>query len=145
MKAKTPRRFAISLDKAVQAAVSVHGGQPTAETQTDPIFAAIDARKTVSAAWKADNSDDDDRNDEFCLRDAEAVRAMLGTPPTSLEGLKALMRYVLECEQHGDNILQTAMVEESKPFIDWDGPTPLVGGAALLCTIVTALDRLPRQ
>jgi hypothetical protein len=114
----------------------------------DPIYAAIKARKAALAAWKAAGAagvEDDERNEQFCDRDADAICAMLSTPPTTLDGLRALVRYAMECEQGGDEILDVIMEGTSEPEVDWDNGRPLTGGAALLGTIATALDQLARQ
>jgi hypothetical protein len=107
----------------------------------DPIYAVIDARKRTLAAFSAASKGNEDADGEA---DWNATRVMLSTPPTTLDGLRALVRYVMECEHGGDEILSTIMEGDGEPFADWDNGRPLKGGAALLSTIADALDQLAR-
>jgi hypothetical protein len=108
----------------------------------DPIYAAIDARKRMLAAFSAALTVSEDADGEA---DWNATRVMLSTPPTTLDGLRALVRYVMECEQGGDNILDAVMADDGEPFADWSGSKPLNGGAAFLVTLAAALDQLARH
>src|SRR5262245_27789928 len=76
-----------------------------AQTEPDPIFAAIEARKLTAAACGAARTD----AAASAAPDADAARTrdLLRTVPTTLEGVRALVRYVMECEQRGDDVLQT--------------------------------------
>jgi hypothetical protein len=110
----------------------------------DPIYAAIDARKqTLAALYAVPAGADPDTT--LVDADADAICVMLSTPPTTLDGLRALIRYVIECEHGGDEILDVIMEGTSEPEVAWDNGRPLTSGAALLSTIATTLDQLARQ
>ena len=78
--------------------------------------------------------------DALSHADGEAIRVMLRTPPTTLAGVKALLRYVAECEEAGDDILAT--------YMNMDGDAAAtafertMGGEVFLRTLLTALERL---
>jgi hypothetical protein len=65
--------------------------------------------------------------------DAETVRAMLRTVPTTLADIRALVR-INECELRGDDVLNTYMSDDMGE--DRRG----LGGPALLATLAAALD-----
>ena len=111
----------------------------------DPTYAAIEACKRTLAALDTFSGTGLDIPDPVCDAAADALRAMLNTPPTTLDGLRALVRYVIERERGGDDILDIAMADEGEPFADWSGPRPLNSGAMFLVTLATALDQLARQ
>jgi hypothetical protein len=119
------------------AALPVASVPALAATEPDPIFAAIEARKATIAAYNAGKWDDDEALDGVCDADAEAVRQMVSTTPTTLRRLRDLVRYVAECETGGDEILELFMTtadEESGLAKD-----------ALLATLAAALNAMVRQ
>ena len=80
----------------------------------DPIFAAIDAHRTALVAAKGSPDDaghvveiGDDALTLLCDAEVAAAGAMLAMPPTTLAGLRALLRHVSECQAAGDDILNT--------------------------------------
>jgi hypothetical protein len=105
----------------------------------DPAFAAIAARKATLAACNAYHSEDDAPRDRLSAADCEAIRAMLRTPPTTPAGMKALLRYVTECEEAGDDILQTHMDEKDTEATAF---ARTMGGEVFLRTLLTALEGL---
>jgi hypothetical protein len=105
----------------------------------DPIFAAIDARKATFAVFKAADSDDELSSDA-CGKDADAIRVMVHTVPTTLAGLLALVRYVVECETADHGMVIEICADDAGRSMD--GP---ICGDRLLVTIATALERLVRS
>jgi hypothetical protein len=97
----------------------------------DPALAAIAARKATLATATSGGPKDEDVLDALSDADAHAIRTMLRTPPTTLAGVQALLRYVIACEDGGDDILNT--------YVDDDGT---IGGEILLKTLLTALEHL---
>jgi hypothetical protein len=97
----------------------------------DPVFAAIVAREGTLAAEDAAAADDaaDDVLDALADADAQALRALLRTPPTTLAGVTALLRYVVECKEADDYSLDT-----------YNGHRTF--GDGLQRTLLTALERL---
>jgi hypothetical protein len=95
----------------------------------DPVFAAIEARK---ATWAASNDSPEDADVPHALLEADdtAILVMLQTTPTTLQGIKALLRYIVECEENGEllNLIQDG----------YDRPA----GGILARTLLTALERL---
>lgn len=85
----------------------------------DPIFAAIDHRRDVFAAYEnalqlegrrfeepAQLAAAEEASNELCYADAEAVRQMLATVPTTLAGAVALLSYVTTQASEGDCLLE---------------------------------------
>jgi hypothetical protein len=97
--------------------------------EDDPVFAAIAARKATIAAEQAAVLLADDDLDALVEADAEALRVLLRTPPTTLAGVTALLRYVVECKEADDYSLDT--YNGHKTF-----------GDGLHRTLLTALERL---
>jgi hypothetical protein len=97
--------------------------------EDDPVFAAIAARKATIAAEQAAVLLTDDDLDALADADAEALRVLLRTPPTTLAGVTALLRYVVECKEADDYSLDT--YNGHKTF-----------GDGLHRTLLTALERL---
>jgi hypothetical protein len=108
------------------------------ETAPDPIFAAIDVHKATWAVFMA--ADSDEANDAACAKDADAIRAMVHTIPTTLAGLLALVRYVVECEA-ADEVTVVGICADGADR-SMGGP---ICGERLLATIATALERLGRS
>jgi hypothetical protein len=107
----------------------------------DPAFAAIAARKATVAALKAFP----DRGNDAALNalddaDGDAIRTMLSTPPTTLRGMRALVRYVTECELGGDNILATFMSDDYDPADPARERT--MGNEVFFQTLLITLERL---
>jgi hypothetical protein len=102
---------------------------PADDNGPDPIFAAIEARR---AAWTAlnDSPEDGDVPHALIAADDAAILVMLRTPPTTLQGIKALLRYIVGCEEDGEllNLIQDG----------YDRPA----GEILARTLLTALERL---
>jgi hypothetical protein len=104
------------------------------ETAADPIFAAIDVHKATWAVFMA--ADSDEANDAACAKDADAIH----TIPTTLAGLLALVRYVVECEA-ADEVTVVGICADGADR-SMGGP---ICGERLLATIATALERLVRS
>ena len=100
-------------------------------SRKDPIFAAIAHRKATAAAHAGAieaEPEDDAVIDALCAADVAAIRAMMTTPPTTLDGVKALLGYVAGCEEAGDRIL-CGIVDET-------------AGNGFLRTLLAALESL---
>jgi hypothetical protein len=101
----------------------------------DPIFAAIAARAATWAAWGDSPHDEDgDIRHDLVDDDTAAVRVMLLTPPTTLQGIKALLRYIVECEEDGE-LLNFSLKDDAD---EYERPA----GEILARTLLTALERL---
>jgi hypothetical protein len=121
----------------------------SAAPNPDPIFAAIETRKRAHAAFEAacsgasraydrlaDNEEMDQLEEEAsrCGRiNANVSRTMLRTVPTTLAGVHALVRYVHERGECGDDIMMLYMGPE-----DNDREARQV----LIATLATALDNI---
>jgi hypothetical protein len=117
------------------AAVPIAGAAavPTLAASDDPIFAAIAARR---ATWTALNDSPEDGDVPYALIEAddEAIAAMLLTQPTTMAGIKALLRFIVECEEHGELLnlsIEDGTDEYARP-----------AGEVLASTLLTALERL---
>ena len=81
----------------------------------DPIFAAIEARKRAEARSYYEvgsRLDVDEETERDCANaDADALRAVFSTVPTTTAGAVALLCYVRDYEAEGDDILQIVMDE----------------------------------
>jgi hypothetical protein len=66
---------------------------------TDPVFAAIEARKVTAAAAQAAKGDRE--LNRTCDADTAAVRKLVTTVPTTIYGVLALVQYVQECTADG--------------------------------------------
>ena len=64
--------------------------------------------------------------------DAEATRKIFTTVPTTLVGVKALLAYIVECEEQGDEICET--------YLEQNGDETC--GELLPVTLLTAIERL---
>ena len=64
--------------------------------------------------------------------DVEALCALVQTPPATLAGVKALLRHIVECEEHGDP-LADVYVEDGERT---------TAGNVLHRALLTALERL---
>ena len=62
----------------------------------DPMCAAIDANKAVTAAWDTAGNRSDDESDRLGDAGQEAWERMLKTTPTTVAGLLAFMQYARE-------------------------------------------------
>jgi hypothetical protein len=80
------------------------------------------------------------RLDDACGKDADAVRAMVHTVPTTLAGLLALVRYVVECEAEDNVTALSTFADDHSRSMD----RPLCG-ERLLATIANALERLVKS
>jgi hypothetical protein len=87
----TTRRAALSTIAAAATAMSTVA-LPAMAGEPDPIFGLIEARKATAAASEYAYSDD--KLDAATGEDNEAVIAILRTPPTTLAGVAAVLRYV---------------------------------------------------
>jgi hypothetical protein len=71
------------------------------------------ARAKIAGAKKRTGvTQADERNTEACHAAAEATRALFRTAPTTILGALSLLRYVAECEESGDDILQIYMKDD---------------------------------
>ncbi len=105
----------------------------TSSSTPDPIFAAIEARKQAerrSYYEVGSRLDVDEETEKDCANaDAEALRTMFLTVPTTAAGAIALLRYVRDCEAEGDDITQIIMDEDEERQ----------GVSALFDTLISAL------
>jgi hypothetical protein len=124
--------------RAILAGAAAAAVPVPALASADPIYAVIATRKAVLAAWSACNSEDDALHDEFCDIDNEAIRTLLRTPPTTPAGIKALLRYIIECERNGE-ILNVCIFDDDAADAEHGR---MMGGEVLLGTLLTALERL---
>jgi hypothetical protein len=117
----------------------------------DPIFAAIEARKQTDARFaktsahygayqeshrhlNGDLPEDGEEvaeNDAAADEDNEAILALLSTTPTTLVGALALLQYVAECENEGDEILMGQAINDGG-----------YGYHTLIATLIAALTPL---
>jgi hypothetical protein len=100
----------------------------------DPIFAAIDARKRAMATFEVEaarqNAIDEARRgpsgelpadlfemerkiSELCDINCDTARDMLRTIPTTTAGAAALLSYVIDCENSGDEVLRLIMGDDA--------------------------------
>lgn len=117
-------------------AAAVAAPVPALAGSDDPIFAAIAARKATYAAESGCGLVEDGVLDALMDDDGNAIHAMLRTPPATLPGVTALVRYVSECE-----------AEERGAFLNvnlWDDDAGelTTAGEVLLRTLLTALERI---
>ncbi len=120
--------------------------------EPDPIFAAIAHRRATIAAHNValkeiaaeEKSRDKKRGAGLAEAkkreraagngDAEAIRALFRTVPTTLAGVLALLRYVAECDAAGDDIwMGVYMTDEDEP---------VYGYQALFASVIAALEKL---
>jgi hypothetical protein len=88
----------VALREAVVESVDDSAEEPEEEpVKDDPIFAAIERQKATAAAWGSHDGDADPRRDKrLHAADTKALRALLTTRPTTLEGCAAVLRYIGE-------------------------------------------------
>jgi hypothetical protein len=113
-------------------AAAVAAPAPALAVPDDPIFAAIAARRATKAALD-DSPEDGDVPHDLVAADDDAIRAMLQTPPTTMRGIKALLRSIVEWEEYGE-FLNLSMED--------DAGEPTSTGVVLARSLLTALERI---
>jgi hypothetical protein len=78
----------------------------------DPIYAAIEDRRLTLAKWMTTPEKPAEEYDTAGNADAEAIRKLFTTVPTTLGGVKALLAYIVECEEQGDTVCETYLDEQ---------------------------------
>jgi hypothetical protein len=98
----------------------------------DPIFPAIGAARRSLTMLRAlgDASAPDAQFDAASIAYNDLVRELLRTPPTTLAGLLAYVRFIKECEAAGDNVL-TIVIDDEENAVD-----------VMLATIIASLEQL---
>ena len=69
--------------------------------------------------------------------DAEATHALFRTAPATAAGAAAVLRYVMECDAQGDEIL-TAFMTDARA----DDPTVVLGRQAFMASLAAGLEKL---
>jgi hypothetical protein len=99
---------------------------------TDPVHAAIAARKAAVAHLYAVGEQPGVTEPEevaASLAEADAMRVLLHTVPTTPAGLLAYVKFISDCEDAGDNVLATVMDNTTATQV-------------MLATIIVALEQL---
>jgi hypothetical protein len=110
------------------------------DIKDDPIFEVIEAHRRADAsfmeAMRAQHRRHDDKGSDMvdALENAssEATIRLLSTTPTTLPGTIALLRYVLECEAAGNQILKIDRLGGTGPRADLE----------LCARLLEALERI---
>jgi hypothetical protein len=92
MSTTTSRRNALALVAtlpALAAPAALAGLAP------DPIYVAIDTRRLALAKWMTTPEKPEEEYDTAGNADAEAIRKLFTTVPTTLGGVKALLAYIV--------------------------------------------------
>jgi hypothetical protein len=101
----TPNRRGLFLGALTASAAASMAALPAlAAEQSDPVFALLEAHK---AAW-ARLLETEDRTDDYeALEEAEgaadaALEEITNTPPTTVAGMRAVMKYLIDLDGHMD-------------------------------------------
>jgi hypothetical protein len=100
---------------------------------SDPIYAAIDARRLALAKWMTTPEEPAEEYDTAGNADAEAIRKLFTTVPTTLGGVKALLAYIVECEEQGDTICETYLEQDGYELCSNMLPVTLHAAIERLC------------
>jgi hypothetical protein len=101
----TPNRRGLFLGALTASAAASMAALPAlAAEQSDPVFALLEAHK---AAW-ARLLETEDRTDDYeALEEAggaadAALEEITNTPPTTVAGMRAVMKYLIDLDGHMD-------------------------------------------